>query len=69
MQQSVYAIRAWALLYFGIDLEFAMRANVFFHLIRLPVQYFERRHLRDVVPRFGSIGKSHLDIGKEQEVN
>ena len=29
--------------------------NVFAHLMRLPVSWFERRHLGDVVSRFGAV--------------
>jgi ATP-binding cassette subfamily B protein RaxB len=54
MQQSVSAIRSWVLLYMGTTLSLQWRANVFSHLIRLPVQYFEKRHLADVVSRFGA---------------
>lgn len=54
MQQAVTAMRSWALLYMGTTLSLQWRANVFSHLIRLPVQYFEKRHLGDVVSRFGS---------------
>ncbi|WGS46929.1 peptidase domain-containing ABC transporter [Burkholderia sp. JSH-S8] len=55
MQQATSAIRAWALMYLGTTLNVQWRANVFTHLLKLPVQYFERRHLGDVVTRFGSI--------------
>jgi ATP-binding cassette subfamily B protein RaxB len=54
MQQAVSAMRAWILLYMGTTLSLQWRANVFSHLIRLPVQYFEKRHLGDVVSRFGA---------------
>lgn len=54
MQQAVSAVRAWILLYMGTTLSLQWRANVFSHLIRLPVQYFEKRHLGDVVSRFGA---------------
>ena len=40
----------------GTTLNLQWRANVFSHLVRLPVQYFEKRHLGDVVSRFGAIG-------------
>ena len=30
-------------------------ANLFHHLVRLPLQYFEKRHIGDVVSRFGSL--------------
>ena len=55
MQQATSAIRSWVLMYFGTTLNVQWRANVFTHLLSLPVQYFERRHLGDVVSRFGSI--------------
>lgn len=54
MQQAVGAMRSWAVLYLGTTLSLQWRANVFSHLIRLPVQYFEKRHLGDVVSRFGA---------------
>jgi ATP-binding cassette subfamily B protein RaxB len=56
MQQAVSVVRAWILLYMGTTLSLQWRANVFSHLIRLPVQYFEKRHLGDVVSRFGATG-------------
>jgi ATP-binding cassette subfamily B protein RaxB len=52
IQQGVTAIRTWVLLYLGTTLSLQWRANVFSHLIRLPVQYFEKRHIADVVSRF-----------------
>lgn len=55
LQQTVSTVRAWVLLYFSTNLKLQWRANVFSHLVRLPVQYFEKRHLGDVVSRFGSI--------------
>lgn len=55
MQQATGTIRAWAMMYFGTTLSVQWRANVFTHLLSLPVQFFERRHLGDVVSRFGSI--------------
>jgi len=55
MQQAVTAIRSWVLMYMGTTLNIQWRANVFSHLIALPTQYFEKRHLGDVVSRFGSI--------------
>jgi ATP-binding cassette subfamily B protein RaxB len=54
MQQTVSAIRSWVLLFVSTTLSLQWRANVFSHLIRLPVQYFEKRHLGDIVSRFGA---------------
>ncbi|HAT31897.1 MAG TPA: ABC transporter [Janthinobacterium sp.] len=55
MQQAVTALRSWVILYMGTTLNVQWRANVFSHMVRLPVQYFEKRHLGDVVSRFGAI--------------
>lgn len=55
MQQAVSAVRSWVIMYMGTTLNIQWRANVFSHLIRLPMQYFEKRHLGDVVSRFGTI--------------
>jgi ATP-binding cassette, subfamily B, bacterial CvaB/MchF/RaxB len=54
-QQVVEAVRGWALLYLSTMLNVQWRANVFTKLLDLPVAYFEKRHLGDVVSRFGSI--------------
>lgn len=55
MQQATNAIRSWALMYFGTTLNIQWRANAFTHLLGLPIRYFERRHLGDIVSRFGAI--------------
>jgi ATP-binding cassette subfamily B protein RaxB len=54
MQQIVFAVRSWAILYLSTTVGIQWQANVFAHLIRLPVQYFEKRHLGDLVSRFAS---------------
>lgn len=55
LQQAIGVIRAWVIMYLGRTLNIQWRANAFAHLARLPVQYFEKRHLGDVVSRFGAI--------------
>lgn len=55
MSQAISALRSWLMLYMGTTLNVQWRANIFDHLIQLPTSYFERRHLGDVVSRFGSI--------------
>ncbi|WP_414448016.1 peptidase domain-containing ABC transporter [Burkholderia sp. 22PA0099] len=55
IQQATSVIRAVALMYFGTTLGVQWRANVFTHLLRLPMRYFEQRHLGDIVSRFNSI--------------
>lgn len=36
-------------------LNMQMSANLFYHLVRLPMDYFLKRHMGDVVSRFGSL--------------
>jgi ATP-binding cassette, subfamily B, bacterial CvaB/MchF/RaxB len=55
MQQFTLLVRGWVLMHFSTMLSMQWRANAFTHLLRLPAEYFEKRHLGDVVSRFGSI--------------
>ena len=41
----------------GAQLNIQMANNLFHHLIRLPLSYFEKRHIGDIVSRFGSMDK------------
>lgn len=54
-QHGVAVLRSWALLRLGATWNLQWRANLFAHLVRLPVQYFMRRHLGDVLSRFGAV--------------
>lgn len=47
-------MRSWTILYFGHQMSFQMVANVFRHLIHLPTDYFEKRHVGDIISRMGS---------------
>jgi ATP-binding cassette subfamily B protein RaxB len=55
MQVALTALRSWVVLYLGTTLNLQWLANVFSHLLRLPVSYFEKCHLGDVVSRFGAV--------------
>lgn len=57
MKQVVSLVRDWVTIYISTLLGVQWQANVFSHLLRLPIHYFEKRHLGDVVSRFGSVGK------------
>jgi ATP-binding cassette subfamily B protein RaxB len=54
-EQATAALRSWIVLHFETTLRLQWHANVFAHLLRLPVPYFEKRHLGDVISRFKSI--------------
>jgi ATP-binding cassette subfamily B protein RaxB len=56
IQVAVSALRSWVVLYLGTTLNLQWLANVFSHLLKLPVAWFEKRHLGDVVSRFGAVG-------------
>jgi ATP-binding cassette subfamily B protein RaxB len=47
-------LRSLVLLHFASVLNFRIGANLFHHLVRLPLEWFEKRHVGDLVARFGS---------------
>jgi ATP-binding cassette subfamily B protein RaxB len=55
IQVGTGAIRSWAVLHLSATLNLQWLANVFAHLMRLPVAWFERRHTGDVLSRFGAV--------------
>ncbi|MGH8274549.1 MAG: peptidase domain-containing ABC transporter, partial [Gammaproteobacteria bacterium] len=52
---AVTAFRAWVILYLSTHLNYQMLARLFRHLLRLPLDYFTKRHIGDIVSRFGSM--------------
>jgi ATP-binding cassette, subfamily B, bacterial CvaB/MchF/RaxB len=55
-QTAISLARSWFLMRWGIHIGQQWSIRLFGHLTRLPVTYFEKRHLGDIVSRFGSIG-------------
>jgi ATP-binding cassette subfamily B protein RaxB len=55
MQSAIGALRSWVMAWFSSLLGVQWTVNVCAHLLRLPMAYFESRHIGDVVSRFGSI--------------
>ncbi|RMB09010.1 peptidase domain-containing ABC transporter [Eilatimonas milleporae] len=55
MNLAVTHLRAHAMLYFSNALGFQMTVNLFRHLLRLPLEFFEKRHVGDITSRFGSL--------------
>ena len=49
------AIRALIILIVQNVLHFQIGARLFHHLVRLPIAYFEKRHIGDILSRFSSI--------------
>lgn len=54
IQAMIEALRAWALQVFGQMLSFQMVGNLVRHMIRLPSDWFEKRHVGDIISRIGS---------------
>ena len=48
-------LREFVILHLSNRMNIQMAANVFRHLIRLPMDYFSKRHIGDIVSRFGSL--------------
>lgn len=55
-QTAFSAFRSWMVLYISTHLNLQWTANVFAHLLHLPLSFFEKRSLGDVTSRFGAVG-------------
>ena len=55
IQTAMSAFRSWVTTVLATTLNFQWFGNAFSHLMKLPLPYFEKRHLGDIVSRFGSI--------------
>jgi ATP-binding cassette subfamily B protein RaxB len=54
MMCAVEWLRSLVLVHFASLLNFRIGANLFHHMLRLPLAWFERRHVGDLISRFGS---------------
>lgn len=52
---ATQTLRASIVLYFGSMLNYHMTQNLFNHLLRLPLAFFEKRHTGDILSRFASL--------------
>lgn len=55
IQSLASGVRSWVTTTMTTDLNFQWLGNAFAHLFQLPLPYFEKRHIGDLVSRFGSI--------------
>lgn len=55
LQVAVSTLRTWVVLWLGTHFNLSWTGNVFQHLLKLPQSYFLKRHLGDIVSRFGAI--------------
>jgi ATP-binding cassette subfamily B protein RaxB len=54
LQAALAGLRNWTTLYFGTSLKIQWYGNLFSHLMRLPVTFFEKRSFGDIMSRFES---------------
>lgn len=55
VQTGLSLLRSWLVTVLGQTLSLQWVGNVFAHLVRLPVAWFEQRHLGDITSRFGAV--------------
>lgn len=55
IQTAIGLTRSYVVMFVSTHLNLQWVANVFAHLLHLPMSYFEKRHLGDVISRFGTI--------------
>jgi ATP-binding cassette subfamily B protein RaxB len=66
---AISSLRTWVALYVSAHFNLQWMTNVMGHLLRLPVEFFERRHIGDVVSRFGSVSSiTHTLTGAAVEI-
>jgi ATP-binding cassette subfamily B protein RaxB len=57
IQALVTATRAWIVMLLGNAVDYHMQRSLFRHLLSLPMRFFERRHMGDVISRFDSLNQ------------
>ena len=55
LQQGFSLARSWILLAVNASVRVQWRSNVVSHMLRLPLEYFQKRHLGDIVSRVGAV--------------
>ncbi len=56
LKAATQVLRSYVVLYFSSMLSFQMTVNLLWHLLRLPIEFFDKRHIGDVLSRFESMG-------------
>ena len=56
IQTAIGVLRSYVSMYFGTLLNFQMRSNMLRHVMRLEAEFFEKRHIGDIMSRMGSLG-------------
>ncbi len=56
LQMFIATARTWMVMLFSTRLSVQWNASLFEHLSKLPLDYFLKRHVGDILSRFGSLG-------------
>jgi ATP-binding cassette subfamily B protein RaxB len=56
IQTGIGLLQGFVGMYLGTQLSFQMQSNLLRHALRLPVAWFEKRHIGDIMSRFSSLG-------------
>jgi ATP-binding cassette subfamily B protein RaxB len=76
IQTAIELLRSFIQIYAGQRLAVQLTGNLIRHMLRLPTNYFERRHVGDILSRYGSLqpvqynpgdtrGRHHADVFAE----
>lgn len=57
IQAAVTATRSWVVMILGSTMDYHLQRSLFRHLLLLPMTFFERRHMGDVISRFESLNQ------------
>ncbi|TAG46964.1 MAG: peptidase domain-containing ABC transporter [Betaproteobacteria bacterium] len=55
VQTAILALRGWLVLHLTSTLSLQLLTQLFSHLLRLPLSFFEKRHVGDLLSRFSSM--------------
>ncbi len=55
VQACIFALRGWLLVHLTTTLSLQVLTQLFSHLLRLPLAFFEKRHVGDLLSRFSSM--------------
>ena len=58
-------VRSWIILFMSNVLNIQLIANLVRHLFRLPLEFFQKRHMGDIVSRFGSMSAIQSKISTD----
>ena len=55
IQVAVFAVRAWVGVYLSTNINLKLLTSLFNHMLRLPLAWFEKRNIGDIVSKFRSV--------------